>query len=84
MPRNSLAGMEQTRYGFPRLFSARLRQILMRVVQNTAALWASKGAVVKPTNEDGSVAGKSGLDAELGPGLYLTDTLTVYVPDTDS
>jgi len=33
--------------------------------------------VVKPTNDDGSVAGKSGLDAELGAGLYLSDTLSV-------
>jgi len=51
----------------------------MCAAQKTAALWASKGAVEKPTNDDGSVAGKSGLDAELGPGLYLTDTLSVYV-----
>jgi len=43
----------------------------------TADLWTSKGQVVKPTNDDGSVAGKSGLDAELGAGLYLSDTLSV-------
>jgi len=53
----------------------------MCVAQNTAALWASEGEVVKPVKDDGSVAGKSVLDAELGPGLYLTDTLGMYVQD---
>jgi hypothetical protein len=53
----------------------------MCVGQDTAALWTNKGTVVKPTKDDGSVAGKSVLDAELGPGLYLTDTPSVYVQD---
>ena len=46
-------------------------------VQNTAQLWASRGEVVKPTNDDGTVTGNAGAvsDAELGPGLYLTDNL---------
>lgn len=32
---------------------------------------------MKPVNDDGSVAGSSPLDAELGPGLYIADTLSV-------
>jgi len=39
----------------------------------TAKLWTSHGSIVKPEGEKG----RSGLDAELGPGLYLTDTLSV-------
>ncbi|KAF8308329.1 hypothetical protein DL93DRAFT_2231705 [Clavulina sp. PMI_390] len=44
---------------------------------DTAALWEKTGSVVKPVRDDGSVAGTSGLDAELGPGLYISDTLSV-------
>lgn len=46
-------------------------------LQKTADLWTSKGSIVKPVNDDGSVAGSSPLDAELGPGLYIADTLSV-------
>ncbi|KAF8958070.1 hypothetical protein BDZ97DRAFT_1762377 [Flammula alnicola] len=44
----------------------------------TSHLWTSKGEIIKPVtvNHDGSAAGRSGLDAELGPGLYITDTLS--------
>jgi hypothetical protein len=41
--------------------------------ENTAKLWAQHGSIVKPAGG----AGTSGLDAELGPGLYITDTLSV-------
>ncbi|KAF8308330.1 hypothetical protein DL93DRAFT_1900307 [Clavulina sp. PMI_390] len=44
---------------------------------DTATLWETTGSVVKPVRDDGSVAGTSGLDAELGPGLYISDTLSV-------
>lgn len=37
--------------------------------QQTANLWTSKGSIVKPSG------GTSGADAELGPGLYITDNL---------
>ncbi|KAJ7052188.1 hypothetical protein C8F01DRAFT_1171255 [Mycena amicta] len=41
----------------------------------TAALWESHGEIVKPVNEKGETAGTGGLDAELGVGLYLADTI---------
>ncbi|KAK7052198.1 hypothetical protein R3P38DRAFT_3594692 [Favolaschia claudopus] len=41
----------------------------------TAALWESRGEIVRPTTKDGKTKGKSGLDAELGQGFYITDTL---------
>ncbi|KAJ7743143.1 hypothetical protein B0H16DRAFT_1014677 [Mycena metata] len=44
---------------------------------NTATLWESRGEIVKPTNVEGQTIGKSGLDSELGPGLYISDTLSV-------
>jgi len=44
---------------------------------DTAALWAKLKKVQKPVREDGTVAGKSVLDAELGPGLYLADDIRV-------
>ncbi|KAJ7135493.1 hypothetical protein C8R43DRAFT_620750 [Mycena crocata] len=45
--------------------------------QDTAALWESRGEIVRPTTAEGQTKGKSGLDAELGPGLYISDTLSV-------
>jgi len=44
---------------------------------NTATLWESRGEIVRPTNVEGQTIGKSGLDSELGPGLYISDTLSV-------
>jgi len=82
IPQSSLVGMEQTRCVLIWLVQL-CDKPLTCVVKKTADLWTSKGSVVKPTNDDGSVAGKSGLDAELGPGLYLSDTLSVYVQDAD-
>ncbi|KAJ7720114.1 hypothetical protein B0H14DRAFT_3521044 [Mycena olivaceomarginata] len=43
--------------------------------EETAALWESKGEIVRPVTAEGQTKGKSGLDAELGPGLYISDTL---------
>jgi hypothetical protein len=47
-------------------------------LQKTAALWKSKGEIVRPIAENGQTSvtrqGAS-LDAELGNGLYITDTL---------
>ncbi|KAJ7356413.1 hypothetical protein DFH08DRAFT_1046818 [Mycena albidolilacea] len=45
--------------------------------EETAALWESKGEIVRPVTAEGQTKGKSGLDAELGPGLYISDTLGV-------
>ncbi|KAJ7180465.1 hypothetical protein C8R46DRAFT_1210817 [Mycena filopes] len=44
---------------------------------NTATLWETRGEIVRPTNVEGQTIGKSGLDSELGPGLYISDTLSV-------
>ncbi|KAK7052225.1 hypothetical protein R3P38DRAFT_2859192 [Favolaschia claudopus] len=43
----------------------------------TAALWETRGEIVRPTTKEGQTKGKSGLDAELGSGLYISDTLSV-------
>ncbi|KAJ7141741.1 hypothetical protein C8R43DRAFT_954702 [Mycena crocata] len=43
----------------------------------TAALWIKTGAIIRPTTAEGQTQGKSGLDSELGPGLYISDTLSV-------
>ncbi|KAJ6579099.1 hypothetical protein DFH09DRAFT_1360955 [Mycena vulgaris] len=43
---------------------------------DTAALWKSRGEIVRPTTAEGQTVGKS-LDAELGPGLYITDSLSI-------
>ncbi|KAJ6605428.1 hypothetical protein DFH09DRAFT_1353872 [Mycena vulgaris] len=45
--------------------------------ENTAELWESSGEIVRPTSKEGQTIGKSGLDAELGAGLYISDTLGV-------
>jgi len=45
--------------------------------EETAALWEKSGEIVRPTTKEGQTKGKSGLDAELGPGLYISDTLSV-------
>ncbi|KAJ6466809.1 hypothetical protein C8R45DRAFT_1020202 [Mycena sanguinolenta] len=45
--------------------------------EETAALWESRGEIVRPVTKEGQTKGKSGLDAELGPGLYISDTLSV-------
>ncbi|KAJ7841054.1 hypothetical protein B0H14DRAFT_1051171 [Mycena olivaceomarginata] len=45
--------------------------------EETAALWESRGEIVRPTTAEGQTKGRSGLDAELGPGLYISDTLGV-------
>ncbi|PPQ73876.1 hypothetical protein CVT26_011739 [Gymnopilus dilepis] len=37
---------------------------------NTAAIWQQQGNIARPP---GSGGGESGADAELGPGLYVTD-----------
>ncbi|KAJ7448045.1 hypothetical protein FB451DRAFT_1375497 [Mycena latifolia] len=42
----------------------------------TAALWAKEGEIVRPTCGS-KPCWTSGLDAELGPGLYISDTLSV-------
>ncbi|KAJ7319026.1 hypothetical protein DFH08DRAFT_1086367 [Mycena albidolilacea] len=44
---------------------------------DTADLWGSRGEIVRPVTAEGQTKGKSGLDAELGPGLYISDTLGV-------
>ncbi|KAJ7841055.1 hypothetical protein B0H14DRAFT_2587077 [Mycena olivaceomarginata] len=43
----------------------------------TADLWEKKGEIVRPVTAEGQTKGKSGLDAELGPGLYISDTLGI-------
>ncbi|KAJ7883410.1 hypothetical protein B0H14DRAFT_1427202 [Mycena olivaceomarginata] len=43
----------------------------------TADLWEKRGEIVRPVTAEGQTKGKSGLDAELGPGLYISDTLGV-------
>ncbi|KAJ7839082.1 hypothetical protein B0H13DRAFT_2367033 [Mycena leptocephala] len=43
--------------------------------EKTAALWIMTGAIIRPTTPEGQTKGKSGLDAELGPGLYISDSL---------
>ncbi|KAF7369183.1 hypothetical protein MVEN_00245500 [Mycena venus] len=45
--------------------------------EETAALWEKSGEIVRPTTPEGQTKGKSGLDAELGPGLYISDTLGI-------
>jgi len=45
--------------------------------EKTAALWESSGEIVRPTTVEGQTTGRSGLDAELGAGLYISDTLSV-------
>ncbi|KAJ7103047.1 hypothetical protein B0H15DRAFT_926458 [Mycena belliarum] len=45
--------------------------------EETAALWESSGEIVRPTTKEGQTKGKSGLDAELGAGLYISDALSV-------
>ena len=63
---------------------------MIRFPQDTAALWKEKGQLVKPTKASGFFdflglgpskdAGRSGADAENGPGLYVTDDIDMYVP----
>ncbi|KAJ7492135.1 hypothetical protein FB451DRAFT_1217112 [Mycena latifolia] len=45
--------------------------------EETAALWESSGEIVRPTTKEGQTKGRSGLDAELGAGLYISDALSV-------
>ncbi|KAJ6579108.1 hypothetical protein DFH09DRAFT_1360963 [Mycena vulgaris] len=45
--------------------------------ERTAALWESTGHIIRPETAEGRVTGRSGLDEELGPGLYIADTLSV-------
>jgi hypothetical protein len=52
-------------------------------VQDTASFWEQKGQLERPVKPDGffdyiglgprSSHGTSGADAELGPGVYVTD-----------
>jgi hypothetical protein len=53
---------------------------LVFLLKKTAGLWESKGEIVRPIAENGQTTvtrqGVS-LDAELGNGLYLSDTLTL-------
>ena len=54
-----------------------------RLIQDTAAFWTQKGQLEKPVKADGffdfiglgpkSSSGTSGADAEIGPGVYVTD-----------
>ncbi|KAK7052235.1 hypothetical protein R3P38DRAFT_1639323 [Favolaschia claudopus] len=45
--------------------------------EDTATLWETSGEIVKPVTAEGQTRGRSGLDAELGSGLYISDTLSV-------
>ncbi|KAJ6579102.1 hypothetical protein DFH09DRAFT_1360958 [Mycena vulgaris] len=45
--------------------------------EKTAALWESTGHIIRPETAEGQVTGRSGLDEELGTGLYITDTLSI-------
>ncbi|KAK7050493.1 hypothetical protein R3P38DRAFT_2763749 [Favolaschia claudopus] len=45
--------------------------------EDTARLWETSGEIVKPVTAEGQTRGRSGLDAELGSGLYISDTLSV-------
>ena len=60
------------------------------VAQDTAAFWESKGQLEKPVKPNGLLdfiglgpknrnAGTSGADAEIGPGVYITDDPEMYV-----
>jgi hypothetical protein len=53
--------------------------MLVFLLQKTAALWKSKGEIVRPVTENTqtSVTQGESLDAELGSGLYLSDTLSL-------
>ncbi|KAJ6554033.1 hypothetical protein DFH09DRAFT_581000 [Mycena vulgaris] len=45
--------------------------------KETADLWEGSGEIVRPQTKEGQTKGRSGLDAELGAGLYISDTLSV-------
>ncbi|KAJ7463364.1 hypothetical protein FB451DRAFT_1370796 [Mycena latifolia] len=45
--------------------------------EETAELWESSGEIVRPVTKEGQTKGRSGLDAELGAGLYISDSLSV-------
>ena len=59
------------------------------IEQDTASFWAEKGQLERPVKSDGALdflglgpkttAGKSGADAEIGPGVYITDQQEMYV-----